>query len=124
MLMFFGESGGYTVGFLFGTRTFVVRWATRGRVFHSLPPLRPLRVGDRVRWRRTTGGNGKEARGRPVGATVMDLESKNLNVKEPRTSKMVNIDVTDVSKTKPRCFDVFFQKTLVFSMFFKKNVSY
>ena len=39
---------------------------------------------------------------------VMEPRKQNFDVKEPRTSKMVNIDVTDVSKTKPRYFDVFF----------------
>ena len=34
---------------------------------------------------------------------VMESRKKNLDVKGPRTSKMVYIDVTDVSKTKPRC---------------------
>ena len=37
-------------------------------------------------------------------AIVMEPGKQNLDVKGPRTSKMVNIDVTDVSKTKPRCF--------------------
>ena len=35
---------------------------------------------------------------------VMEPRKQNLDRKGPRTSKMVNIDVTDVSKTKPRCF--------------------
>ena len=35
---------------------------------------------------------------------VMEARKQNLDVKGPCTSKMVNIDVTNVSKTKPRCF--------------------
>ena len=41
---------------------------------------------------------------------VMEPRKQNLDVNEPRTSIMVNIEVTDVSKTKPRCFDVFLKK--------------
>ena len=35
---------------------------------------------------------------------VMEPRKQNLDVKGPQTSKMVNIEVTDVSKMKPQCF--------------------
>ena len=46
---------------------------------------------------------------------------QNLHVKQPRTLKMVNIDVTDVSKTKTWRFDVFFKKPRFYRYFFQKK---
>ena len=54
----------------------------------------------------------------------MEPRKQNVDVKEPRLSKMANIDVTYVPKTKPRCFDVFSKKSRFFRYFFQKNSSY